>query len=117
MLRRVDGVWRHTATRAVSCLDFSKAVTISSSVQVKELEGLMELHDVHVTPSGKAGRGAVLQPGSPGQDSARSMPLQRSASPTTGAAAKAGVGSPQSGQQASAISINPNPSPANFLEL
>ena len=65
-------------------------------MQVKELESLMVLHDVQITPPSTAGRGAALQPGSPGRDSVRSMASHRSASPTISAAAKAGIGSPHS---------------------
>ena len=71
-------------------------------MQVKELESLMVLHDVHITPPSNLGRGSALQPGSPGRDSVHSTASHRSASPATGAAAKAGAGSLHSDHQASA---------------
>ena len=78
-------------------------------MQVKELESLMVLHDVHIMPPSKAGRGSAMQPGSPGQDSVRSMASHRSASPATGGAGKAALGSPHSDHQAIAPSTQPFP--------
>ena len=85
-------------------------ISISSLMQVKELESLMVLHDVQIVPPSNLGRGSALQPGSPGRDSVHSMASHRSASPTTGGPVKAGSGSPHSNHQARAPSIKPSPS-------